>query len=144
MKAQHQQTDGENGGAVKTSGGKAPLAEWLMAMLGVGLVVGVIGFLLYQGLGVKPGLPDIILEAGAPIETQDGYLVTVRVRNEGGETAADLTIEGTLEQDGETVETSQATLDYVPAYSTRQAGFFFAKDPRAFELVLRVGGYQAP
>lgn len=127
----------------RQSGGP-PLSEWLVALLGAALTVGAVVFLLYQALVVKLGPPDIVLEADAPFAVAQGYLVPVTVRNEGGSTVADLGITGTLEQAGEAVETSEATLDYVPARSLRRAGLFFQRDPGALELRLTVGGFEAP
>lgn len=145
MKAQGQPpASGQAEATGKGSAGEAPLAEWLVALLGLGLALGSIGFLLFQALIITPGPPDISLEASEPIATQYGYLLPVTVRNDGGETVAGLSIEARLEQGGEALETSQTSLDYVPAHSTQQAGFFFAEDPRDFELVLHIGGYQEP
>lgn len=125
-------------------GGGAPIAEWLVALFGAALVVGAVAFLLYQALAVKAGPPDIVLEAGAPIAAAQGYLVPVTVRNEGGRTVAGLTITGALEQEGQPLESSDATLDYVPARSARHAGLFFERDPGPLELKLALGGFQEP
>jgi uncharacterized protein (TIGR02588 family) len=118
------------------SASRSPAAELAMALLGAALVLGTVGFLLYQALFTKAGPPVLLLEATTVVQSEHGFLVHVTVRNEGGQTVAGLEIEGTLSQDGKQVETSRATLDFVPAFSERRVGFFFREDPRAFTLTL--------
>ena len=128
----------------KQGGDKTPAAEWFVAGLGLVLVVAAVGFLLYQALAVKGTPPDITLAIEATSEVQQGYLVTVTVHNGGGETVAGLTVEGELKDGEEVLESDTATLDYVPAHSTRRVGFFFQENPADFDLTLRASGYQSP
>jgi uncharacterized protein (TIGR02588 family) len=66
------------------------------------------------------------------------------VINEGGTTAAGLTVEGELRDGTESVETSDSTIDYVPSHSERQGGLFFTLDPGEYEVQLRAKGYEMP
>jgi uncharacterized protein (TIGR02588 family) len=70
--------------------------------------------------------------------------VQFRALNEGGATAAQLMIEGELSGPDGPIETSEATLDYLPPRSGRQGGLFFARDPRGLDLQLRARGYAKP
>jgi uncharacterized protein (TIGR02588 family) len=81
----------------------------------------------------------------AAIESSgERFLVVIEVGNEGGSTAADARIEAELRQNGEVVEQSEITVDFVPPNSRRRAGLFFTRDPRAIELTMRASGYREP
>lgn len=71
-------------------------------------------------------------------------MLEVKVVNRSRQTAAAVEIEGVLMQSGSQVETSGATLTYVPGNSEAQAGLVFTTDPRRRRLRLRVLGYEKP
>ena len=125
---------------------EVPLLEWIVGALGAALVLGTVGFLVYQavlGQGTSP--PDVRLVAEEVVGLRNGYLVRFRAINEGRSTASQLTLEGELTgEGGGAVETSETTLDYLPGRSEREGGLFFTQDPRAFELRLRPKGYVKP
>lgn len=117
--------------------------EWVVAALGLLLTLGTVGFLFYQALFGETTPPDISLQVVAVAPSSGGYLVTVEARNRGGETAAEVLVEGELLHAGET-ETSELTFDFVPAASAREGGLFFSRDPRAGRLELRAKSYREP
>jgi len=121
-----------------------PLLEWLLGILGLILVAGSIGFLLYQALSGDSTPPDITVELDAITPISNGYLVTFRAINQGQATAKGVIVEGQLTAENGEVETSEASLDYLPAGSEREGGLFFTQDPRQFELQLRSLGYEQP
>ncbi|MGS7457319.1 hypothetical protein, partial [Mycobacterium tuberculosis] len=86
----------------------------------------------------------IEIKARTFVKTSSGYLVRIKAINKGGSSAAALAVEGTLTDQGQTLENSEMTFDYVPAHSTKEGGLFFDHDPETFELKLRVLGYQEP
>ncbi len=118
--------------------------EWVFGAVGLLLIVAAIGYLIYAAVTTPGGPPEIELEAGSVERSGPGYLLIVTVGNTGDSTAASLEIEGRLLQDGEVVETSTATIDYVPRLSERTIGLFFTADPAAHEIQLRPLGYAAP
>jgi uncharacterized protein (TIGR02588 family) len=118
--------------------------EWVVAAIGAVLVLGALGYLVYFAQTTPLGLPLITLEQGVVTQRGDGYLVAVTITNEGGATAAAVGIEGSLSRGGVEVETAATTLDYVPRFSTRQAGLLFSSDPRDGTLELRALGYAEP
>jgi uncharacterized protein (TIGR02588 family) len=131
-------------GSDEEHGEYIPPLEWAVAIIGLLLVVGAVGFLIYEGVWGDHSPPDIVLETATVEQRETGYLVIFKAANDGGSTAADLQIEGEL-LDGETVlETSSATLDYLPANSEREGGLFFTNDPNRYTLRLRPLGYQTP
>ncbi len=131
----------------KSQAGKSeqtPLWEWVLAAVGVLLVAGAVLTMVYRGL-TQDGVPaHFSVTAGSASSINDSYVVPFSVKNLGSQTAADLTIEATLIRGEQTVETSNVTLDYVPANSEREGVMFFTKNPNDFELEFRALGYNKP
>lgn len=121
-----------------------PVWEWIVAAIGLALVIVAIGTMIYRAVTEDPSLPVLEIRVNSIVPTNTGYLVKFSVKNSGSQTAAALTVEGSLKQDGETVETSAATLTYAPANSEREGGLFFTKNPEEFELEMRATGYEKP
>lgn len=118
--------------------------EWVAAFIGLVLVVGTIGFMLYKAIWVKDSSPDVEVQIESVEQVSNGYLVKFRALNRGGTTAAGLIIEAELKRGAEKLETNQTTIDFLPSNSVRNGGFFFTNDPRQFDLQLRAVGYQHP
>jgi uncharacterized protein (TIGR02588 family) len=122
-----------------------PALEWIAAGIGLAMTLGmfgVIGWGALKGNGERPPAVEAIVEHITPVAA--GYVVEVALRNHSPSTAAAVEIEGELKNDGTSVETSNATVDYVPGESVRRAGIFFTKDPARHELEVRALGYAEP
>lgn len=122
-----------------------PLIEWISAAIGLAMIGAMLGFLVLEAIRGRDSTPPL-LEI-APVELvaeRDQYVVEVEVTNAAGKTAASVQIEGVLKQGGTDVETSSATVVYVPGESRRRAGLIFTRDPRNYQLELRVTGYERP
>ena len=122
----------------------APLWIWSIGLFGLVLVIGSIMFMLYEALKGDTSPPDVTVQLEAIQPTGSEFLVRFRAMNEGGSTAAGLTIEGTLMNGTESIETSNTTIEYLPSHSEREGGLFFTLDPRQYELQLRATGYEEP
>ena len=120
------------------------LLEWIFAAIGVLVVTSALGFLIYRGATKSDTPPVIRVEVESVTKTGENFLVNFRVHNTGDTTAADLTIEGELKNGEKAEETSDVTMSYVPAQSTRRGGLFFMKDPHQFQLQIRAKGYELP
>lgn len=124
--------------------GNAGLAEWLIAVVSTLAVLGAVAFLVVEGLTDQhpPAFEVEVLEvrkAGA------GFVLEVRVRNTGDQTAAMVNVQAELgDRDGAVVETAAAEIDYVPGGSQRRAGLVFARNPNGHEVDVRVVGYTEP
>lgn len=118
--------------------------EWVVSALSAALVLGAIGFMLHEALTRPPSPPEIVIEDTTITENAAGYVVEFQARNRGSTTAQGLVVEATLRRGATTVEKAQVTLDYVPPYAARQAGFFFSHDPREHTLEIRPRGYDRP
>ena len=118
--------------------------EWVAAAAAAVLVFGAIGFLLYEATARPTTPPAVTIEVDSVVARAGGFLVEFRARNHGGSTAAGLTVEGALMRDTVAVETSTATIDYLPPNTARGGGLFFTKDPAAYRLELRPMGFDRP
>ena len=122
----------------------SPGWSWIIASIGLVLVVGSAGFMLYRAFAVPPSPPVLVVEVDEITPSGNGYLVRILVTNTGGSSAAGLVVEGELKYGDTAVETRSVTLDYVPLGSQRRAGLFFNKDPRTHTLQVQAKAYQQP
>ena len=129
--------------------GKAPPAErtgtttpleWVVAILGLCVVLAALAVLAHQALTRGDGAPVIATSVIDVKRAGESYVVEVLVENRGERTAAQLKIEGTLGTD----ETSDTVLDYLPPRSTRPIGLMFTKDPRSAKLTVRAVSFTDP
>ncbi len=123
---------------------RIPALEWLAAATGLVLLVGILGYLLIDGVRTNAAMPPVL--SIAPVRlVGDGrsYVLEVDVANRSRQTASAVQIEGTLTK-AASPEKSSATLSYVPGQSIRRAGLVFDTDPRGQGLQLRVTGYEKP
>ena len=118
--------------------------EWLVAAVGLVLVVGTIGFMLYHAIAGGDAPPQFEVEVVSIEQAGSGFLVTFTATNRGDMTAADVVVEGELRDDTGSKETSTATFTYIPAGSSREGGLYFAQDPRQFQLEVRAKGFERP
>jgi uncharacterized protein (TIGR02588 family) len=121
-----------------------PLLEWIVAAIGVLLVGGAIGYLVYHSMTRGETPPDIRVDAEQVLELAHGYVVQFRALNEGGSAAAQVTVEGELVGPDGATERAETVLDYLPPRSDRAGGLLFRSDPRLGELRLRATGYAKP
>lgn len=130
--------------ATAASANTPPLLEWVVAAVGLALLLSVLGFLLYDALARITVPPDIAVKARSVTRTGNGYRVSFRASNHGRETAEGVIVQGEIRRDGVLLERSWVRLDYLPAASEKTGGLFFSQDPRQFEFVLRALGYKTP
>jgi uncharacterized protein (TIGR02588 family) len=122
-----------------------PLWEWLVAALGLLLVVGMVGLLLYEAASESAYAPDVTLEANTPIKLNSGWHLTIQAVNRGDKAAAQLTIAAELrDKDSQVVETAELTFDYLAPHSSRTGGVYFINDPAKFQLQLASKSYVSP
>lgn len=122
---------------------KTPLLEWAAGAVGLVIVLTSVSYLLYRGFEQKAAFPDLHVAVTGIRPQASGYLVTFMVNNRGGATAQNVKIIGRLRGPaGE--QSSEVTLDYVPAASRREGGLVFTEDPRRYPLTIRAEGYNRP
>jgi len=118
--------------------------EWAVGAVSLALVLAVAGFILNDAVRNPASPPRITFEVDSIVRAGRGHLVEFRARNTGRSTAAGVEVEGELLGDTGSVETTQVTIDYVPARGTTAAGLFFSEDPRRYRLEIRPKGYDRP
>lgn len=118
-----------------------PVFEWVIAAVGLALVVVAIGTTVYRAMTEESTPPklEVIINSISP--NGNGYLVRFTVKNTGNQTAAAVAVEGKLKDES---ETGTATLTYVPSNSERRGGLLFTKNPQQSDLRIRVTGYEEP
>lgn len=124
---------------------RTPLLEWIAAGTGLFFLLGLLGVIGYDGLtGASSEPPSISIRQGPISRAGSTFTIPFEAINNGGGTAAALAIEGRLLDHGRTVETSIATIDYVPGHGRADGGLFFSRDPKGLTLEIRPTAYQAP
>ena len=133
-------------GSAKKGNDSIPALEWIVAAVGVVILVATLGFLFREAASGDKSPPDIVVQVDSISASPEarGFLVEFRAVNRGGTTAATVGIAAELTDNGSTIESQGTQLDYLPAHSTRVGGLFFSHDPRQFKLTLRSSGYQKP
>lgn len=116
----------------------------MVACVGLVLVAGVLGLLLYKAVWGDTSPPQITVRVISIVPMQNGYLVQFHAVNQGGSTGEGVVIGAELRRNGEPVESSQTTLNYLPANSEQRGGLFFTQDPRQFDFQIRAFGYEEP
>ena len=117
--------------------------EWAVFGAGAALVLGVLGFLAYDGATTADAPAEFRIELGRAERRGDGFHLPVRLTNSGGETAEGVHVEVTLEAAGRT-ERGEFVIAFLPRGGTREASVTFHNDPSAGTLRARVLGYEKP
>lgn len=122
-----------------------PLVEWLAAAIGLVIFALMFGFLALEALRHRDSTPPLLdVSPVALTSGRNHYVLEVEVTNAASKTGASVQVEGVLKEGDSDIETSSATVAYVPGESRRLAGLVFTRDPRKYRLELRVTGYELP
>ncbi len=122
---------------------KNPL-EWTVFAVALAIVSACIAVLIAQMLRTDATSPHLVATVGAVESVSSGFRVPVKVRNDGGETAAQVAVVVTLESGGEELERSELTLAFVPHRSERLGFVVFRRDPRCCSIHARATGFEKP
>ena len=119
---------------------RAERLEWILGYVSGVAVLGIIGYLVWQGLAEPPGA-DLRIEAapGSP----DGQLRFI-ARNNGGRTATDVAVSLTLRKGDEVFAERRLVIDYVPSHSEAEGAFMLPAGNEALSRDLVVDGYLDP
>ena len=140
-----QSPESEQSGESGESGSVASRWEWVAAGVSLLIVLGVLGFLLYDAVRASSSPPRIVVvvDSIAPAGP-GGYLVSFTATNYGAQTASGVPVRGELRSDTGVVESAEVTVSYVPSQSSRSGGLIFQHDPRRHALQVRPRGYDRP
>ena len=119
------------------------LAEWVTMGISMLLILGLAGYLVFQGF--QPAPPYIPAEVRALMQQvrQDGerYILPVEVANRGNRTLRDLKVEVTyLGPEGK--ETQDFLIDYLGERSQQNLFFYFDRHPAELQVETQPVSYR--
>lgn len=121
------------------------VAEWVSLVTSALLLLGVVVFLVSDGLREPP--PFVPAETRPRIDharrVGDQYVVPIEVRNGGDRTLRSLEIEATYRTADGKEETQELTLDYLGEGSTTTLYLYLDQEPGRAELEVRPAHYQS-
>ncbi len=119
--------------------------EWTVFAVGLGLTLVILGYLVYKTVTHNSGPPELYVEYYAEPGRYEPHRYHVVLHNEGNETAESVTVEISLEKNGETLETAELGVDYCPRESIREGWVSFTTNPAEADTVrARVVSYAKP
>ncbi len=122
---------------------KTPALEWIAGVMGVVIVLGTLGYLVFAALQPGSDAPELTVTVTGVRESAGSFVVDVEVRNRSRQAAADVHLAGmTAANEGHAAH-PRARLDYVPGLSTRTASLIFDLNPGR-DADVRVVGYSVP
>lgn len=138
-------TTGDGADEQHDDDGPRPAAEWVMFGVACVILLTVAGAIASLWVAGPTGPPKLTLRGGGQVRHQDGqWYVRVTVENEGETTAeavqvlAELTIGGTLVEDGE------QQIDFLAAGERQAVGFVLDHNPANGDLDVSVASYKIP
>ncbi|WOD39977.1 hypothetical protein [Nodosilinea sp. E11] len=116
-------------------------AEWFSLGISLALLAGVVATVVSVWLNPSLKPAEFTVERG-PVRTANGhYYLPVTIKNEGDATAAEVTVEGSLDTAPDD-EIATTTFDFVPARSDAAGVLIFSQEPSG--ATVRVVSYQEP
>jgi len=128
----------------EATGGPNSLWEWVVAAIGLALVLATTGTLGWLAATGRDGGVEPVLQATAFERQGERWRVELHAYNAGSAPASGLRVVAQLHSGGEVVEEAEAEFQYLPGHSSREAAVFFQRNPRTAQLVLLPRGYEKP
>jgi len=118
--------------------------EWVALAISALAVVGVVGFLVVDGLRDEGQAPTPIVELrrSDAYATDHGWIVPATVTNDGDRAAEALVLRATATVGGGEEE-SEVTVDYLPAGTSVEVSIGFSAEPES-EVTVQVVGFRLP
>ena len=114
--------------------------EWIAGSVSALVVLGMIGFFVYEAISGADGLPRLEVTVDPVDQIAGGTHLRYLIRNEGGRAASAVTLSVTLPDGGR----RSVIVDYVPAHSQVSGGLNVPESARPGDLELTVDGYVDP
>lgn len=124
--------------------------EWMIFSAGLTLLLATIGYLGYQTLTYEQQPAVLTVTLGEPwapdADAPERVIVPVTVRNDGGQTAAEVKVEISLVHNGMNgmLERRELTFTFVPHMSSRAGALTFEHRPAHDEMRAKVLSYLEP
>jgi uncharacterized protein (TIGR02588 family) len=119
----------------------ATTAERVALAISLALVAGVVGAVLVLWARGEKEPPRLRVEVGSAVAEGDGFRLPFEVVNDGGQTAAEVAVEGSIGE-GASAERAITVFPFVPGRSRERGVLAFRGSPRVAQV--RVTSYQEP
>ena len=118
--------------------------EWVALAISALAVIGVVGFLVVDGLGDEgqPPTPIVELRRADAYATDHGWILPATVTNDGDRAAEALVLRATATVAGGEEE-SELTVDYLPAGTSVEVSIGLSAEPEG-EVTVQVVGFRLP
>ncbi len=118
--------------------------EWVVLGISVAAVVGLVGFLVIDGITDegRPPQPVVEVRPGDGYDIAGGWMLPATARNDGDVAAESLVVRATATVDG-AEEESEVTIDFLPSGSEVEISFGFLGRPEG-EVTVTVVGFRLP
>jgi uncharacterized protein (TIGR02588 family) len=118
--------------------------EWVVLAISAAAVVGLVGFLLVDGIAdeARPPAPRVRLQMDSAYEVPGGWIIPATVTNAGDRAAESLVLRATATVDGGEEE-SELTIDFLPAGTDVEISFGFSAEPDG-EVTVQTVGFRLP
>lgn len=120
------------------------LVEWIVLAISAAAILGVVGFLLVDGItdSGRPPEPRVELQRDAAYETSTGWIVPATVTNDGDRPAEALVLRATATVEG-SEEESEVTIDFLPPGTDVEVSFGLSAEPDG-EVTVTTVGFRLP
>lgn len=115
--------------------------EWVVFGVSLLLIVGVVGYLIADGVKDEGRPPDLRITLGKPQKSAHGFVVPVTVTNLGDKTAEAVELE-VRSSSASQPETANLTYEFLASGEVRQGWVGFLDSPSE-TMVARVVGYHS-
>ena len=118
--------------------------EWVALAVSVVAVVGIVGFLLVDGISDdgRPPTPVVELLTANAYTTDHGWILPAELTNDGDVAAESLVLRATATVAG-AEEEAEITVDYLAAGTAVDVSFGFSAEPSG-EVSVQVVGFRLP
>ena len=118
--------------------------EWVVFAIGLLLIAGIFGFLMYDALTLGDAPPTMAIQVGQPEQQGQHVIVPVTVTNHGDQPAEGVVIEVIYEGEPEQQQ-AQFEIAFLPRSATGEGwASFQASSAEIGQFKARVIGYQKP
>lgn len=117
--------------------------EWTVFGISCLLILGVFGYLIMDALRTRDPHPRLKTEIASIEKQSDRTVVEIEVTNEGGSTAADLSVQLIADFPSGKQET-EVEFDFIPRNGTRRARVEFLTGETARAVTPGIHGYREP
>lgn len=119
--------------------------EWTVFGTGMALVLGILGYLIFKTATYATGSPELIVDYFPEPGQYEPGRYHVILHNKGHETAEAITVELSLQKNGQEPEKAELSFDYCPKESTREGWVSFSTRPAKIDTIrARIVSYVRP